>query len=115
VIGVDIIKISRVEKFLERFGETGLKRFLSQKEIELADGRVQTLAGFWATKEAFSKSVGTGIGKELSFHDMEIWKDERNAPHLKLSQEKIDKFGIEKISISITHDGDCAVAVATWK
>jgi holo-[acyl-carrier protein] synthase len=114
VIGIDIVKVSRIGDFLKKFGEKGLNRFLSQSEIELSNLKVETLAGFWATKEAFAKSVGTGIGKDLSFHDMEIWKNERGQPHLKLSNEKMKQFEIKKVAISITHDGDFAIAVATW-
>jgi holo-[acyl-carrier protein] synthase len=115
VIGIDIVKVSRIGDFLNKLGEKGLNRFLSKNEIDLAGGKVETLAGFWATKEAFSKSIGTGIGKDLSFHDMEIWKNDRGQPHLKLSNEKMKHFKIEKIAISITHDGDFAISVATWK
>ncbi len=111
MIGIDLVKISRIENLIAKFGEKGLRRFLSEAEIESSKNRVETVAGYWAVKEAVSKSLKTGIGKELSFHEIEIYKDSKNAPFVKVPQ----RFGISEIAVSITHDGDYAIAVATYK
>ena len=113
MIGIDIVKIERVKKFVDRFGEKALKRFLSENEIENSRNNIKRVAGYWAVKEAISKALKVGIGKDFSFKDVEIIKDSRGAPIGKLSQKVIDNFNIKDISISITHDGDYAVAVAT--
>ncbi|MDF1877836.1 holo-ACP synthase [Sulfurimonas sp. SAG-AH-194-L11] len=110
MIGIDLIKTSRMERFMERFGERGLLKFLSTEELTLVKS-YKTAAGFWAIKEAFSKAIGTGIGKSCSFHDMRIYKTATGAPKLSLSKKIIDKFGIIDVSISITHDGEYAVGV----
>ena len=71
MIGIDIIAVSRVEKMIEKFGEKALKRFLDEDEIKLAKNPTSA-AGYWAAKEAASKAIGTGIGKECGFFDIKI-------------------------------------------
>jgi len=110
MIGIDLIKTSRMKRLMERFGEKGLLKFLSSDELALIKS-YKTAAGFWAIKEAFSKALGTGIGKDCSFHDMKIYKTDRGAPKLSLSKKIIDKFKIVDVSVSITHDGEYAVGV----
>jgi holo-[acyl-carrier protein] synthase len=110
MIGIDLVKISRMNRFMERFGERALYRFLSQEEISLVKN-YKTASGFWAAKEACSKALGVGIGSECGFKDMLIFKSQTGAPKLKLSQRLIDRFLIKDVSLSITHDGEYAVAV----
>ena len=110
MIGIDLIKTSRMNRLIERFGDKALQKFLSYDEILLIKN-YKTAAGFWATKEAFSKAIGIGIGSECSFHDITIYKTPKGAPKLKLSQRVIEQFNILNTSISITHDGDYAIAV----
>ena len=114
MIGIDLIKTSRMERLMERFGERGLLRFLSHDEILLIKSH-KTAAGFWAIKEAFSKALGTGIGKECSFHDIRIYKDIKGAPKISLSKEIVANFSIEDVALSITHDGEYAIGVVTIK
>lgn len=110
MIGIDLIKTSRMNRFIERFKERALKKFLCNDEIKLIKN-YKTASGFWAAKEAFSKALGTGIGNECSFHDITIFKTPKGAPQLRVSQKIIEKFNIKDISLSITHDGDYAIAV----
>lgn len=112
MIGIDLIKTSRMEHLIERFKEKGLQKFLSPNEIKLVKN-YKTAAGFWAVKEAFSKAIGTGIGKECSFHDIEIYKTLQGAPKISLSKKVIDAFKIQNVALSITHDGEYAIAVVT--
>ncbi|QSZ42116.1 holo-ACP synthase [Sulfurimonas aquatica] len=110
MIGIDLIKTSRMNRLMERFGEKGLLKFLSSDEISLVKN-YKTAAGFWAIKEALSKAIGTGIGRDCSFHDIRIYKTDLGAPKLALSSKVIEKFGIVDVSISITHDGEYAIGV----
>ena len=110
MIGIDLVKTSRIERFMKRFGDKALQKFLSQDEITLIKNH-NTAAGFWATKEAFSKALGVGIGKECSFFDITISKTQKGAPLLKLSEKIINNFNIKDTSVSITHDGEYAIAV----
>jgi len=112
MIGIDLIKISRMSRLMERFGEKGLRRFLSEDEIMLVKSS-KTAAGFWAAKEAFSKALGTGIGAECSFFDIKIYKSAKGAPLFALSKNIIEKFKIIDASLSITHDGEYAICVVS--
>lgn len=95
---------------LERFGEKFLKRFLSSDEILLIKNP-KNAAGFWAAKEACSKALGCGIGKECGFHDIILSKTSKGAPCITLSKKLLIKYAITDMSLSITHDGDYAMAV----
>jgi len=114
MIGIDIAVISRIEKSYNRFGKRYLKKFLTKKEIKLIKNS-STLAGFWAAKEAASKAIGTGIGKECSFLDIKISKTKANAPKIKYSKRLRKKYNIKKSYLSITHDGGFAIAVVVIK
>lgn len=97
-IGTDIVEIGRVEEMdLDKFAT----RLLTSAEIAaLSRLSAAKLAKRFAAKEAISKALGTGIGAELTFHDMEIFNDEAGKPlariltkpelkvHLSLSDEK---------------------------
>lgn len=110
MIGIDLIKTSRMNRLMERFGEKSLQKFLSENEILLVKN-YKTAAGFWAVKEACSKALGVGIGRDCSFHDITISKTQRGAPTIELSQRVSEKFSIKDTSVSITHDGEYAIAV----
>ena len=110
MIGIDLIKIDRMKRLMERFGDHGLSKFLSPEEIILVKNH-STAAGFWAAKEACSKALGCGIGHECGFHDIILSKSPKGAPQLALSPRVQQAFIITSTSVSITHDGDYAIAV----
>ena len=112
MIGIDITVISRIQKMIDKWGEKGLKRFLTPKEIALGK-TTSTYAGFWAAKEAASKAIGTGIGKYCTFKDIKIKKLSSGQPVLKYKKHLRKKFNIKATSLSITHDGGFAIAVVT--
>ncbi|EES89957.1 holo-ACP synthase [Helicobacter canadensis] len=109
-LGIDLVSIARIETFLQRFNQKGLARFLNAEEIKLAKNS-QTIAGFWAAKEACSKALKCGISKELNFHDMIISKDKKGAPLLTLTKNKMEHFNLHSLSLSISHDSGFAIAV----
>lgn len=110
MIGIDLIKIDRMKRLIERFGDRGLHKFLSQNEIVLVKNP-RTAAGFWAAKEACAKALGCGISHECGFHDIMITKTSKGAPQIYLSPKVSEYFNIKETSVSITHDGDYAIAV----
>ncbi len=111
MIGIDLIKIDRIKKFNGRFGDKALKKFLDDDEIKLVKS-LESIAGFWAAKEAISKALGLGISEKCGFFDIKIFKDEKNKPYFKLSKNLIDEFKIVDLDLSITHDGGFAIALA---
>ncbi|MFH0070403.1 holo-ACP synthase [Peribacillus sp. NPDC056705] len=106
-IGVDITELDRMETLINR--QPRLKeRILTESEIlifEKLNGRrkVEYFAGRFAAKEAFSKANGTGIGKHLSFLDIEIISDDKGKPMISMPFS-------EGVHLSISHSRDYAVA-----
>lgn len=109
-IGIDLIAIKRIELFIQRFGERGLLKFLTLEEIAIAK-TPQSIAGFWAAKEACSKALKCGISKDLAFYDILISKSPKGAPLLTLTQDKLIAFNLYSLSLSITHDNGLAIAI----
>lgn len=105
-----MVKIARMDRLLDRFGDKALQKFLSKDEISLVKNNT-TASGFWAAKEACSKALGVGISAECNFHDITIKKTPKGAPILLLSKKLIDNFNIIDTSVSISHHGDYAIAV----
>jgi holo-[acyl-carrier protein] synthase len=110
-IGTDITVVGRIEKSIQKFGDKFIDRFLTKEERDTLNQRVESIAGYWASKEAVAKALGCGIGAELSFHDIIIYKDEKNAPHFRLSPTAQKYHKIKESSLSIAHDGGFAIAV----
>ena len=113
--GVDIVQISRIEKILNTKKDLFLNRVFTEKEIDYISKKgnsPNTVAGLYASKEAISKAVGTGVGK-VALKDMEITHDHNGKPLVNISSEKDDllkELGINSFDLSISHDGDYAVA-----
>lgn len=110
MIGIDLIKTDRMKRFMERFGDQGLHRFLCADEMALVKNH-KTAAGFWAAKEACAKALGCGIGSECGFHDILLSKTSKGAPAITLSSRVQESFKITDASVSITHDGEYAISV----
>jgi holo-[acyl-carrier protein] synthase len=107
MIGIDIVEIKRIEKMIEKFGQKAIKRILTPKEESLVSS-FSSIAGYFAAKEAFSKAIGTGIGSECSFLDIEILKTPKNKPYF--SDKTLKKFNLKQADLSISHDGGFAIA-----
>jgi holo-[acyl-carrier protein] synthase len=110
MVGIDIVSIARFERFLDRYGDRALERFLSKEEIELVKSP-KSAAGFWAIKESVAKALGCGIGKELSFFDIIIKKSTKGAPLVALSSGARERFGDLKLHTSVTHDAGIAASI----
>lgn len=104
--GVDIIEISRVEKAVKK-NKRFLDRVFSKSEIDYFrrnGSRMETLAGFYAAKEAFLKYKKCGI-KSLELSRVSIEHDEMNAPFVAYKGVR------QGVSLSISHHKTSAVAV----
>lgn len=89
-IGNDIVSVDRIRRLLDKDQEAFFQRILSEREIKfLSNINANKVAGYvanrFAAKEAFSKAIGTGIGKDVSFKDIEILKTLKGNPYFELS------------------------------
>jgi holo-[acyl-carrier protein] synthase len=107
MIGIDIVAISRIEKLINKFKKKAIDRILTEEEQKYFKTS-SSIAGEFAAKEAFSKAIGTGIGKECSFKDIIILKNKKNKPYF--SQKTLKKFNLKQADVSISHDGGFAIA-----
>lgn len=108
-IGIDIIELNRIRDIYNRQPKF-INRILTinekQRLAKLSEHRqVEFIAGRFAAKEAFSKALGTGFGKELSFLDLEISSNEQGKPIIKTK-----KIKNKTIHLSISHSKEYAVA-----
>ncbi len=113
-LGIDIIKVGRIEASLARFGERFTRRVLTPAEAAYVRGRPETMAGRWAAKEAVSKVLGLGV-RGIGWRDIEIERLPTGQPAVRLHGRaaiRADQLGMERIAISISHESDYAVAIA---
>ena len=78
------------------------------------ESRGPSLAGRWAAKEAVMKAPGAGVG-EIALTDIETLPDASGRPVVTLhgaAADRARKAGLNHWQVSISHDGDYAIAVA---
>ncbi len=113
-VGTDIIEVKRIKRLMEEYGERFFRRILTENEINYCNkfsAPELHFAGRFAGKEAYSKSIGTGVGKEFGWKDIEILNNQKGKPYLvHLKQNEFSKL---KFEISISHTIDYACAVVT--
>lgn len=116
-IGTDIIEVQRVEEMLAR-GKEYLETIFTHAEMDYCEAmarKSQHYAARFAAKEAVLKALGTGWRDGLAFADIEIRNDTLGQPqvfpHGKV-KEFLDHHRIARTSISLSHAGDLAIAVA---
>ena len=119
-IGTDIIKVSRIKDALKN--KTFLSRIYNITEITKCKKTKKSIGCFakrFAAKEAFSKALGTGIAKGISFNQIIINNEKNGKPLIKLvgdtkkTVEKKLKKKRYKIILSLTDEDKYAVAFVT--
>ena len=117
-IGIDVVEISRVQGSINEFGEKFLNRIYTQGERAYCERHKRSVVHFaarFAAKEAVSKALGTGIGKDVSFTDIEVLKKSSGEPEICLlgsAKEFAHLHRIGLIKISLTHAEHYAAANA---
>lgn len=109
--GIDLIEISRIEKSVQN--QKFIERVFSQKEIALFSAKshpYQSMAGNWAAKEAFSKTLGTGVSG-FALNEVSVLRDELGAPFIELTGKALELSKGYEFSVSITHTKSLAQAI----
>lgn len=112
--GVDLVENERIGDAIQRHGGRFLNRIFTPAEQELSGGRLPSLAGRYAAKEAVSKAFQSGIG-DMQWVEIEILQDARSAPRLVLHGQAAEiaaEQGLTTWSISISHTETHAVGMA---
>ena len=115
-IGIDIVKVDRIEQALERFRQRMEARLFTEGELAYCRGHKDPLphlaAGF-AAKEAASKALGTGMSHGVSFKGIEVLQPGGRVPTLVFhegARTRFDRMGCTASHLTIAHDGGLAVA-----
>lgn len=117
-VGIDLIEVARIRASFEKFGERFVKRILRPGEISyclLHKDPAPHLAARFAAKEAISKAFGTGIGAELGWQDMEVFRKATGEPAAILHDKGLallSERGGTRVHISLSHTLQHATAIA---
>ncbi|GHH00339.1 holo-ACP synthase [Streptomyces rubradiris] len=117
-VGIDIVLTARVRAMLAEHGERILARMLTPAELADRPAQDETdpqwIAGRLAAKEAAFKALATS-GTALPWLDLEVRSAPGGRPVLRLgpaARAVADRAGVGSVRISISHDGEYAVALA---
>ena len=117
-LGTDLIEISRIEESIQQFGQRFLERVYTPGEIAYCQRKkkhaAESFAARFAAKEAGAKALGTGISQGVSWKEFEVQREPSGKPSLHLSgraRELADELGIRRLTLSLTHSRDVALAV----
>jgi holo-[acyl-carrier protein] synthase len=107
-VGIDLIEIERIERALERRPRLA-GRLFTPAEIAYASARARPgrhLAARFAAKEAVIKALGTPVAPR----EVEVVAGE--PPTIRVHGDAAKAAADREISISLTHSGGVAAAVA---
>jgi holo-[acyl-carrier protein] synthase len=113
-LGVDIVRVERIAKVMQRHPARFPTRVLTDAEQAYVRARPENFAGRWAAKEAVLKVLGLGI-RGIGWREIEIERLPTGQPTVRLhgsAAERAAAIGIAAIAVSITHEREYAVAVA---
>ncbi len=113
--GIDIVELSRIKKIIDKREKKFLNKILHPQELqELSD--INNIIAFaakrFAVKEAASKALGLGIGKQLGFTDMYVEHDDLGKPLLVFTQECRERLNLTKTESILTIADEQSYAVA---
>ncbi|MGQ0552477.1 MAG: holo-ACP synthase [Planctomycetota bacterium] len=142
-LGTDLVELPRLEAAWIRQGQALLERLFTERERALlaADGppesshstplepganqaspdgercrhpaRLQRLGVRFAAKEAAFKALGTGWGRGVGWHDVEILGGRGEAPVLELhgaARRRMEALGATRALVTLTHTDSVASA-----
>lgn len=115
-IGVDMLKVERMERAYARHGERFAQRILGAQELDKFRLRYQRdprrgirfLATRFAAKEAFSKAIGLGMHTPMTWSRMQTLNEASGKPKVQLSEPLAawyqQRFGAAHVSITDESD-----------
>ena len=115
-VGTDIVSIKRIQEILNKNRDGFINRVLTEHERALFANKSDSAAFCakrFAAKEAFSKALGTGIGRVVSFQDLTVRKNENGKPYFVPSEKLrlyLQEKGIKQGHLSISDESLYALA-----
>jgi len=117
--GIDIVENSRIKKMISKWGDKFKDRVFLKREQVYCEGKADPAmhyAARFALKEAVSKAFGTGMGKHISWLDVEVVNNPKTgAPSANLSgnaKKLARKLKVDNILVSLSHTKEHSLAQA---
>lgn len=114
-VGIDIVDVERFEILV--VSDAFFDKYFTKKEKEYILSRShpeESMAGVFASKEAFLKALGIGIGRGVDLKDIEISHDDLGKPYIKLTDKLLSfiaNASATGVDISISHTANTATAI----
>ena len=114
---VDVVEIARIRKVLEKSENRFISRVFTPAEQQFCDGHRDPVPHYsvrFAAKEALFKALGTGWAKGVTWLDVEVLREQQEAPVLRLhgeAQRLSASMGAHKAHLSLSHSDQWAVAM----
>jgi len=115
-IGTDLLRVSRMQKALERHGQRLPERILHPLEMQRyqqSRRAANFLAKSFAVKEAAVKALGLGF-RGIGYRDIGWTQDSRGKPELCFSEHGLNvmrQMGAGRGFVSLSDEADMVVAV----
>ncbi len=114
--GIDIVRVERIEKAIEKWGGAFERRVFTEAELEYCMKQkrpAEHLAARFGAKEAVMKAFGTGLSGGVSWKDAQVVRGSGGRPEVVLSgrlKELAGEMGVSAAHVSFSHDGGFAMA-----
>lgn len=105
--GIDMVQIDRFNNISSTF----MNKYFSINEINYINSKgnnSETIAGIYAAKEAFLKSIGVAFNK-YSLKEIEILHD-NGKPYFNINEQIKKEIDKPNFSLSISHEDKYAIA-----
>ncbi len=118
-IGTDIVRVSRMDNNLNRYGDPFARRILAEQEWPAFvenKRRAHFLAKRFAAKEAAVKAMGTGFRNGITLKQIMVSHESDGRPLLRFSEQAqvfISQRGIESAHLSLSDEEEYALAFVT--
>jgi holo-[acyl-carrier protein] synthase len=120
-VGIDLVRVDRLEKLLERWGARFETRVFTEFERQFCSARknrAACLALRFSAKEAFVKALGLGMRKPVLWLDIEVRQNKLGKPEIFLTPGALQycrDIGVRSWHLSLTDDGQYGAAVVVME
>ncbi len=118
-IGTDIVRVARMARDIERYGDKLAERILTDAELaeyRASERRAHFLAKRFAAKEAAAKAMGTGFSQGIQLRQIGVAHDAKGKPLLQFTDAALrflEQHKIRVTHVSLADEEDHAVAFVT--
>lgn len=119
-IGIDMVSISEIARYIEHFGDTYINSAFTEREIhfsKLSPNQAEYLSTRFAAKEAVYKAIAhLTKQKDFDFRIVESLNESDGYPVIHINEELrkiMNEAKIRSLLVSMTTEGDFAMAFVT--